>query len=333
MASIAKRGPVWRAMVRRRGESLTATFDTRADAEAWAARQEARILSGATAAQIRATPSSLTVADLLSRYAQEVCPSYKSGAQDRSVLDKLARMMPGPLAGFDRMAAVAWRDARLKQVSPASVIKEMSLLGRVWKHALLEWQTGLAVTPWSDVRKPASPPSRDRRVSDAERLSIIQELGWDGASKPEEKREWIAWAFCLAIETMMRRGEILGMTWRNVHLDRRFVHLPMTKNGNKRDVPLSSAALSLFGMIEPGAPDARVVPVTTNTFVAYFRQALAGACVDDMHFHDTRHEGITRNARKFKTVLDLSRASGHKSLQSLMRYVETTAEEMAEDLG
>lgn len=263
MASISKRGPVWRAMVRRRGETLTATFDSRADAEAWADREEARIMAGATAAQIRATPSSLTVADLLDRYAREVSPRHICGPAEASMLAKLGRMIPRTVASFDRSAAAEWRDNRLRQVSAGSVIREMSLMSSVWKHAILEWRAGITVNPWKDLRKPTAPPSRDRRVSDAERAAVIAELGWDGVSTPDDLRAWIAWSFCLAIETMMRRGEILGMTWQHVHLNRRFVHLPKTKNGTKRDVPLSSAALALFNLVERAEDGARVVPVTT----------------------------------------------------------------------
>ncbi len=341
MASIMQRGPVWRAMIRRKGQSLTATFDTKASAEAWAAREEARIMVGATAAQVKATPSSATVADLLQRYARDVSPKHDGAKQEQMMLDKLARMLPVPLATFDRAAAAKWRDDRLRMpaqrrkgalMGAGSVIREMSLMSHAFKIAKLEWGI-IKENPWTDVEKPRSPEARDRRVSDDERAAIIKELGWDGVSTPDDLREWIAWSYCLALETMMRRGEILGMTWRHVHLDRRFVHLPKTKNRTKRDVPLSSAALALFKMIREGLPDAHVVHVCMHTFVAYFRIAVADAGVEVMHFHDTRHEAITRNARKFKTVLDLSRASGHKSMQSQMRYVETTAEEMAEHLG
>lgn len=138
MATIQNRSlGCWRATVRRRGERLTATFDSRADAETWADREEARILAGATAAQIRATPSSLTVADLLDRYAREVSPRHICGPAEASMLAKLGRMIPRTVASFDRSTAAEWRDNRLRQVSAGSVIREMSLMSSVWKHAIL----------------------------------------------------------------------------------------------------------------------------------------------------------------------------------------------------
>jgi hypothetical protein len=72
MASIMRRGPVWRAMVRRKGQSLTKTFDTEAQAEAWARAEEGRLVGGATAAQVRSMPSGRTVVELFARYAKEV---------------------------------------------------------------------------------------------------------------------------------------------------------------------------------------------------------------------------------------------------------------------
>lgn len=332
MASISRRGDVWRAMVRRRGQSLTGTFDSEADAEAWAAREEARIVAGVSAAAVKQTPSGITLAALMDRYAREVSPSHTGGRWEQYTLAKLARSFPKPAIEYDPASLAEWRDRRLSEVSAGTVIRELSLISSVFKRAIREWRLPITANPARQIDRPKQPAHRKRRVSEAEREAIVKELGWDGLSQPDDKREWIAWSFCLALETMMRRGEILALTWQHVHLDKRYCHLPITKNGTSRDVPLSKEAMRLFGIIEAGLPGARVVPVMTATFVAYFRLAIAGACVEDMHFHDTRHEAITQKASRFKSILDLAGASGHKSLQSLKTYYHPDVTELAEQL-
>lgn len=332
MASISRRGDAWRAMIRRRGQVLTRTFDTEAQAEAWAGAEEARIVAGATAAHVVKTPSSLTVADLFARYAQEVSPGKGSGRWEAVALRKIALDFPMPAAEVDGATMAQWRDKRLKEVAPASVQRELSLVSSVFKRAIREWRLPMAVNPVSTIQQPKKPPHRRRRVSDDERALILKMLAWDGAKPPKDKRQWIAWGFCLALETMMRQGEILNMTWGHVHTEKKFVHLPMTKNGHSRNVPLSAAARSLLDMLPRRDDAAKVVPVDAGTFGAYFREAVREAEIKDLHFHDTRREALTRKAKMLSNVAELARASGHRELRSLMIYYEPDVTEIAEKL-
>ncbi len=333
MASIMQRGNAWRAMIRRRGQVLTRTFDTEAEAETWAAAEEARILRGATAAAIIRTPSSLTVEALFDRYAREVSPE-KGGARWEMIrLRALAPAFPMAAIELDGAAIAEWRDRRLKVVSAATVNRELNLISAVLTRAVREWRLPVAANPVHAIQRPPQPRSRRRRVSDDERAAILSALAWDGLSEPADIREWIAWAFCLALESMMREGEILRLTWRHVHTGRKLCHLPRTKNGHPRDVPLSSKAVALFAMLTPRDADARVVPVDQGTFGAYFREAVRDAEIDDLHFHDTRREALTRMAEKLPNIAELARASGHRGTRSLMVYYEPSATDIADKLG
>ncbi len=133
--------------------------------------------------------------------------------------------------------------------------------------------------------------------------------------------------------TMMRQGEILGLTWRHVHTDRKFCHIPRTKNGYPRNVPLSSRAVALFDKLAIGGPDNAVAPVDAGTFGVYFRRAVKEAGIENMRFHDTRREALTRTAEKLPNVAELARASGHRELRSLMVYFEPDVTATADKRG
>jgi len=140
----------------------------------------------------------------------------------------------------------------------------------------------------------------------------------------------IAVVFLLAIETAMRQGELFKLEWQDVHLNESYVHLKDTKNGTKRDVPLSSRAKVLVAKLVPG--DGRVVNFNQASCGQIFRSAVKLAGIVDLTFHDTRHEGLTRLARKLD-LLDLARMVGHRDPRSLMIYYNATATEIAGRLG
>lgn len=333
MPSIVQRGRTFRARVRRKGQVLSRTFDRLDQAEAWAEAEEQRIASGATAAQIKRTPAGITVADLMDRYAREVSPD-KGGARWEVIrLQMLRPAFQMAATSLDGAAMAEWRDGRLRQVSASTVNRELNLISAVLNRAIKEWRLPLPANPVRAIQRPKMPQHRRRRVADHERAAILAALGWPGGAAPTNRRQWVAWAFCLSLETMMRKGEVLRLTWDHVHLDRLFVHLPKTKNGDHRNVPLSSRAVALLRLLPPGQIGQRVVPVESGTFDLYFRRAVRAAGLDDLHYHDSRREALTRLAPKFGDPMQLGAASGHRDYRSLRVYFEPDPTEQAKRLG
>ena len=136
----------------------------------------------------------------------------------------------------------------------------------------------------------------------------------------------------LALETAMRRGELLSLRWEYVDLTRRVAYLPMTKNGDSRSVPLSTGAVKILQSL-PRNLDGQVFPIEAQTVAAAFMKAVKRAGVKDFHFHDLRHTAITNLAGKLSNVIELSAVSGHKTLSMLKRYTHLKAEDLAKKLA
>lgn len=140
----------------------------------------------------------------------------------------------------------------------------------------------------------------------------------------------IAAGMVLSVETAMRSGELCSLTWDQVDEAGAFVRLTKTKNGDQRDVPLSTRALAVLALLPRDAP--RVLNVDDGTRDALFRRAKKAAGIDDLHWHDLRHEATTRLALRL-SLLDLARMTGHRDPRSLMTYYNPTATEIAKRLG
>ena len=137
-----------------------------------------------------------------------------------------------------------------------------------------------------------------------------------------------------AIEKGMRRGEILSLTWENVHLVKRYVLLPDAKNGDSRDGPLSPQALELLGSLPRNIrSDQKVFPLHYEALKSAWRRACSRAGIIDLRFHDLRHEATSRFFEKGLNVMEVAAITGHKDLRMLQRYTHLRAEDLALKLG
>ena len=220
----------------------------------------------------------------------------------------------------------AYRDARLKEVSNGTVIRELSYFSSIINHARREWGINIA-NPVILVRKPSTPASRSRTLDDNEMARLMAVL------KPQGRRSiWMLPLVLFALETAMRRGEILALRWDCIDMKNQTAHLELTKNGESRTVPLSSTAVKILSEL-PRSIDGRVFPMNAAAVAERFKQVKIRAEIDDLRFHDLRHMAITRMAQKLPNLIELSAVSGHKSLSILKRYYHPNAAELAKKLG
>lgn len=312
----------WLAHVRKYGQNLSRTFDTKVQAQSWALETEANL-----------DPEGLvkgkTLGDAFIRYRDEISPTKKSYRTEFNRLNKFLRdpIAQLPLAEIRQHHFDTWIETSLTKIKSSSVNRDLNLLSALFEQAK-RWRW-TKENPIRGIRRPKNPQPRDRRISDKEIEKILDALGFDG-ELVTTTRHIIAVAFLFALETAMRQGEIWGLDWSDVYLNKKFVRLHETKNGTKRDVPLSKEAVRLLTLLNP-KEEGKVFNSNQESSGVIFRRALQLAQIEGLTFHDTRHEAITRLAKKLQ-ILDLARAIGHRDVRSLMVYFNATAEEIAEQL-
>ncbi|RJL50248.1 site-specific integrase, partial [Pectobacterium carotovorum] len=203
---------------------------------------------------------------------------------------------------------------------------ELALLSALYNLAKVEWGTCTS-NPVEHVRKPAVSSGRVRRLTSQEERGLTR---YFRGKKPE-----LLAIFRLAIETAMRQGEILSLRWENIDLRLGIAHLPLTKNGSARDVPLSSKARQILKEISDQGHHATgsVFTYTSSGFKSAWRIALQSLLIDDLHFHDLRHEAISRLFELGTlNVMEVAAISGHKSMNMLKRYTHLRATHLVSKL-
>ncbi|EBE4782390.1 site-specific integrase [Salmonella enterica] len=353
MATIRKRGNYqWEAQIRKRGfPSQTKTFNTKVEAEAWAKMIESEMARGVWLS--RSEAESTTLYEALTRYEKEIVPDKKGAVQDRS----LVRILKGTQLAKNYMASIRsadvakLRDEWLKIYAPATVLRRLALLSHVFNVSRKEWGMESLLNPIEAIRKPQPKNSMTRRL---EALPVVSEkTGVTSGKEIANEIEHIIAAthslvlpaiILLALETAMRRSEIAELRWRFIDLDRRVAHLPDTKNGNARDVPLSTKAITILSSLKEHSKPAadKVFDMRADAITRAFDRAVKRAreryektnslCdesfLKDLRFHDLRHEATSRLAEIFP-MHELTKITGHKDPRMLMRYYHPKAEDLA----
>lgn len=338
MASIKQyRGKTWRAIVRRVGfPSQSRTFSTKKDAEAWAHALESKMgVSEYDPLHLKQAKVT-TVESIFDRYIEEVAPKMK-GINELGTLARLKRDALFMRIRLDRVTPRDirdWRDARVKQVKPASVHREMNTISAVFTHAIKEWSAPLAANPCHAVsRFKGADGKRNKRWSDEDIALFLKAAGWREDLQPKVGRDYVGWALVLAVETAMRIGELCLPRVADFYPLQKYVHLKDTKNGDMRNVPLSVNALRHFTRLCAGrAPEDRIFPLAANTLGEYVLEVRRRCGLEHLVFHDTRHEAATRLSTKLSNVLELSAVTGHRSLKSLQRYYHPNPADIAAKL-
>jgi len=343
----------WKAVIRKRGwPTVSKTFRIQKDALTWARRTEVEIEKG-----IFIDPSHserITFDKALSRYLSEVVPTKKPATQetDKYCAEPLrAYFGKYSLAAISSDLVASYRDKRLatplqrvdratgkpRTLSANTVRLELALLSHLFNTAIREWRLGLVRNPVSGIRKPSPGEGRDRRLRGNEEARLRQALA--NYSNP-----MLGWIFDIALETGMRSGEIAGLHLHQVDVRRRVVRLAITKNESARTVPLTRRAAEVFALAldnparpegcdlvffgEPGRDGKR----RPYTFAKVWNGIKTSLGLGDLHFHDLRHEAVSRLVEAGFSDQEVSAISGHKSMQMLKRYTHLRAEDLVDRL-
>lgn len=313
MGSIIKRGAKYRAAVSKFGLRKSATFKTKSEAQQWIYEEERRLgilhKNGIV---------DILFKDVIERYQREVSPLKKTGAKEVQILN---RFLDDPIANkfisdITREDVDDWIDSKVRTgIKGSSVRRYTTILSNIFTFALTKWDY-ITKNPMVGTTLPKNTKPRNQRFVADEIEAIVGALKYDGVALNRVSAR-VGGAFLFAIETAMRAGEIASLTWENVHFDKRIAHLPVTKNGTARDVPLSSKAIDILRQFEQVKSGELVFQLKTKSISAMFYEAKTALGLHHLDFHDSRREALSRLAKKVD-VMTLAKISGHKDIKILL---------------
>jgi len=322
MGSIRKRNGKFQAQVRREGiKPISKTFHTKKDAEVWIRGIEARIDAGEVNV---AMPKLLTLRDLLVRYADEITPQKKGKQQEFRRISRLLKdkISDTKLSKLSSATIAEFRDRRMKDGVRAAQI-DLILIRHAIKIARLEWGVQLPTNPVEGVRIPNGVVRRTRRLESGEYEALSR-----AATRCTNPYIWPC--IEIAVETGMRRSEILSLQWDNVDLETRIALLLDTKNGSKRHVPLTTKAVEVLRSL--AQEQKHVFPISDYSVRHGWDRLVKRACITGLRFHDLRHEAVSRFFELGLSVPEVAAISGHKDFRMLSSYTHISAESILHKL-
>ncbi|NOT19700.1 MAG: site-specific integrase [Sideroxydans sp.] len=329
----------WQAKIRRKGyPPQSKSFELKSDAVSWARDIENKM--DRSVFTDRSEAEATTLLEALNRYEREVSilkdghgvEKYRIGIWRA---DPLAKRSMANLRSPD---FAKWRDNRLKQSAPSTVRKDLAVISHLFTVAIKEW--GFAISnPIKNLTLPKEDNARERRLEGNEEYRLISALANSGAGN--RVNHWMKPLVEFAIETGARQSELLALKWTDIDLTKAVARVhgqdrpdgkSRTKNGDKyRDIPLSSKAKFILSTM-PRSMNGKVFPTTVSAVKQAFVRACNRAGIENLHFHDLRHEATTRLAEKL-AMHELMKVTGHKDTRMLARYYHPRAEDLAKKLA
>lgn len=323
-----QRGSTFRITVTYDKKRYSVTRDTVKECEQWAALKLLELKTG-RAEEDKDIKPAYPFKQLCEKYYAERGSKLKSAHVIKNKFDNIDRIL-GELAtksiyDFQPEDIVRWRNKRVLEVQSSTALREFAMFASVFSWAQRELFI-LDKNVWSTVVKPSKGKPRNQRITLEDQEKLLAGFKWDKNTKPVRVMHYVAWSMLFALETAMRKGEILAMTRSDIKDG--FVHLPITKNGDSRNVPLSAEAKRLLSLI----PDEQeiIVPAKEKSFRRTWHRVRDEIGLSEINFHDTRHEAITRMVRdKGLPVEILAKITGHKTLNVLLNvYYNPDAQDL-----
>jgi integrase len=344
----------WKATVRRTGQkAVVARFATKKDAQAWANQVESEIV---TARYVNTEEKNRTtrVREVFIQYLNTVISEERDqeeGLNRRPMRVRLKRaiqnvpFMNKTMANITPDDIESYKRQRLSEgVVKNTINRELSDISTVFNYAYKVWKVGHVINPMKAAGRFTGvgvDKRREERWSDADIQTMQKLAGWSEDFVPPKGRhnaieQFAVWAMMVAIETSCRLGEIVNIQPRDFFPEKDYVLLRQTKNGEAFKKPLSQRAAELIQKLIDGQSlkaEDTLFPYSSESLGAGFRSLRRKAGLTHLRFHDTRHEAISRIAKKVPNVAVLAGITGHKDAKHLFRYVNLTPAELSSYLN
>ena len=327
MASIQKRNSSFRVRITRQGKStLCATFYSRLEALQWAKHTQAQLRLGLyEEPQLPQKPSHDVLFEEAAKHYMETHSIHKKIVRSETYRLKILikRWKELPLRQIDKSAVLSLRDDLLNLGRSGDTINHyFNTLSKLFQMVNNEWDL-LLPNPIKGIKRMPQSKGRNKRINGTIEQLLLDAC--DALSCP-----LLRLIIQFAIQTGMRRGELMGLSWTDIDLPNRKAYLHDTKNGDPRQVPLTKGAVAILSVLTKDE-SSKVFPMSLVMLRIQFERVCLFAKkqyneagtnpFEDLRFHDLRHEALSRMSDAGLNVIELSHISGHRTLAMLKRYV------------
>ena len=319
MGCVRKRGNSWNAQVRISGwRSFTKTFQTKLDAKQWIVNLEKELKSKPLPEK---NIKNLKLKDLFNKYKFEILPKLKSHKIVTYKLNFLSRLWLGEIivVNLTKGHLEQFCKDRKLVVKDGTIKSELMLIKRIVKIATDKWNYGIPFNAFYGIELPSPHKPRNRRATQEE-LSILI------AHANKQRNTYISTIIQFAVETGMRRSEILKLKWIDVNLKTRIASLYDTKNGDDRHIPLTKTAVQLLSNLTQLSDF--VFPISANCLRLAWERCRKKSNIKGLRFHDLRHEAVSRYFEMGLSIPEVALISGHKDVRQLFRYTHLKPESL-----
>jgi integrase len=332
----------WRVQVRRKGKYVNETFRRRKDAEEWALEVERRIDRGESALS-RSSRDTETFSDLIKFHRQDLRevgkPIGRSKSASLSLLeDRLGRLR---IPELDRGRLILFGKERAREgAGPVTLGIDLGYIRTILSHAAAVHGVILSVEPVVLARIALSRLGLVGKGNERDRRPTQDELDLLIATLEANPRQQIPVGRIIrfAVATAMRQDEIGRIEWSDFDPHTKMLLIrdrkdPRRKSGNNQRIPLLDVTgYDACAIIEEQRSCAgesgggRIFPFNGKSVGTAFRRQCRELMIEDLHFHDLRHEGTSRLFEAGFSIEQVSLVTGHKDWKMLRRYTHLKPE-------
>ena len=308
MATIRKRNNKYQVQVRVKGQFASDTFVNLNHARSWIRQKEIE-LEGRVLGK-RYKPK--TMLEILNEYKTKITPLKKSSQNEIIIINALIKhkWIHKPLASLCSSDVARYRDVRLQTIKASSFAREFCILKHALKVAEVEWNWNTPNNLLGNIKIPKVHAKVIRRIDDTDLERLL-------TASAKHTNKYLKPIITLALETAMRRGEILSLKWSDIDLYRGLIIIDNTKTGFPRSIQMNDKVRSVLTSLNK--QDERVFPMTINSLRLCYQRFCKKLGVK-VRFHDFRHEAISRLFEQNLSIPHIASISGHRTMSQLFRY-------------
>ena len=313
MATIRKRNNKYQVQVRIKGQYASDTFVNLNHARSWIRQKEIE-LEGRVLGK-RYKPK--TMLEILNEYKTKITPLKKSSQNEIIIINALVKhkWIQKPLSSLCPSDVANYRDMRLQTIKASSFAREFCILKHALKIAEVEWNWNVPTNLLGNIKIPKVHAKAIRRIDDTDLERLL-------TASAKHTNKYLNPIIKLALETAMRRGEILSLKWSDIDMHRGLIIIDNTKTGFPRSIQMNDNVRSVLTSLNK--QDERVFPITINSLRLCY-QRLCKKLGIKVRFHDFRHEAISRLFEKNLSIPHIASISGHRTMSQLFRYAHFKA--------